>query len=76
MAVNESRATLSDYPRFVQVEHIMSRNPPNWESIKVETDGVFTYLIARRNDVELKFAMVREDCLYLAELLLKPGKSA
>jgi len=56
----------------------MTRFPPNVEQIIVRYDGETAWLIARRNDVELRFPLNRRDCEHLAHLLLadQPVKEA
>ena len=47
----------------------ITRFPPNVEQILVEHGGPRSWLIARRNDVELRFPLSHEDCEHLARLL-------
>jgi hypothetical protein len=47
----------------------MTRFPPNIEQIRVEAQGATVWMITRRNDVELRFPLSRDDALHLAKLL-------
>jgi hypothetical protein len=48
----------------------MTRFPPNVEQLSVKRDSTVTWLVARRNDVELRFPLNEDDRRYLARLLL------
>lgn len=54
---------------FLHAESGLTRFPPNVEQISVERQGPRKWLIARRNDVELRFPLNEEDCRHLAMLL-------
>jgi hypothetical protein len=58
-----------DIAPFHHAEKGMTRFPPNVEQITVDVQGQTVWLIARRNDVELRFPLSREDALHLATLL-------
>jgi hypothetical protein len=48
----------------------MTRFPPNIEQLSVKHDPTVTWLVARRNEIELKFPLNEEDRRHLARLLL------
>jgi hypothetical protein len=54
---------------FGHAESGLTRFPPNVEQLTVEVQGNTTYLMARRNDVELRFPLSRDNALFLATLL-------
>jgi hypothetical protein len=54
---------------FSHVEKGLTRFPPNVEQIRIERESTCIWLIARRNDVELRFSLAPIDCEHLAELL-------
>jgi hypothetical protein len=54
---------------FSHAEQGMTRFPPNVEQITVERQSLRTWLITRRNDVELRFPLTEKDCDHLAKLL-------
>jgi len=56
--------------KFSHAEHGITRFPPNVEQIRVEHDESCTWLIARRNDVELRFPLSFADRQYLCDLLI------
>lgn len=62
-------------PKFSHAEIGLTRFPPNVEQIRVERDSLRVWLIARRNDVELRFPLNESDCRHLAALLLPTDKS-
>lgn len=62
-------------PKFSHAEIGLTRFPPNVEQIRVERDSLRVWLIARRNDVELRFPLNESDCRHLAVLLLPTDKS-
>jgi hypothetical protein len=47
----------------------LSRFPPNIEQISVEHAATCSWLVTRRNDIELRFPLTDEDCEHLARLL-------
>jgi hypothetical protein len=47
----------------------MTRFPPNVEQLSVDKQGNTVWLKARRNDVELRFPLSRDDAMHLAKLL-------
>ena len=55
---------------FSHAETGMTRFPPNVEQLRVERDSSVTWLIARRNDIELRFPLKEEDRRHLAQLIL------
>lgn len=60
----------NEIPRFHHAEIGMTRFPPNVEQITVERDlSGYIWLVARRNDVELRFPLRAEDARHLASLL-------
>jgi len=54
---------------FSHAESGMTRFPPNVEQITVEHESTRTWLVTRRNDLELRFPLNEADCRYLADLL-------
>jgi hypothetical protein len=60
---------------FSHAQQGMTRFPPNVEQITVEREPLRTWLIARRNDVTLRFPLTESDCKYLAKLLTGEAKS-
>lgn len=48
----------------------ITRFPPNVEQLRVERESTVTWLIARRNEVEMRFPLKEEDRRHLAKLLL------
>jgi hypothetical protein len=63
-----------DQPGFSHGEEGMTRFPPNVEQIRVEHESVCTWLVARRNDVTLRFPLTDDDCQHLAKLLVETSK--
>lgn len=59
---------MNDSP-FVRAERGMTRYPPNVEQLTVEGQGNTVWLVARRNDVTMRFPMTRDDAMHLAKLL-------
>jgi hypothetical protein len=53
----------------------MTRFPPNVEQLEVRRESAVTWLIVRRNDLELKFPMNDDDCRHLAGLLVMGNDS-
>lgn len=47
----------------------MTRFPPNVEQLLVESQGNTLWLVARRNEIELRFPLTRNDAMHLAKLL-------
>jgi hypothetical protein len=60
---------MSNFPHFEHADHGMTRFPPNVEQITVKRETGRTWLVARRNDVELRFPLTGGDCSHLAGLL-------
>lgn len=60
---------MADQASFSHGEKGITRFPPNVEQITVERESVFTWLVARRNDVTLRFPLTDDDCRHLASLL-------
>jgi hypothetical protein len=60
---------------FSHTENGMTRFPPNIEQLKVKRESSLTWLIVRRNDLELKFPMNDDDCRHLAALLIAGADS-
>jgi hypothetical protein len=54
---------------FCHAEQGMTRFPPNVEQITVKHESFRTWLIARRNDVTLRFPLTESDCEHLIKLL-------
>jgi len=54
---------------FSHTNIALTRFPPNIEQIRVERESTTTWLIARRNDIELKFPLSDEDRQHLIGLL-------
>lgn len=52
----------------------LTRFPPNVEVIRVEVSGPTAWLVARRNDVEIRFPLAGEDCRFLASQLQAAGE--
>jgi hypothetical protein len=64
--------------RFVLGGDRLTRFPPNVEQISVDRQNLRTWLVVRRNDVELRFPLTGRDCRHLAALLMgenPPGDS-
>jgi hypothetical protein len=57
-------------PDFSHASSGMTRFPPNVEQLTVKRDSAVTWLIARRNDTELRFPLNEDDRRHLARLLL------
>jgi hypothetical protein len=57
---------------FRHAETGLTRFPPNVEQLSVEHESTRTRLVARRNDVVLRFPLQEGDCRHLAALLLRP----
>lgn len=55
---------------FLHAEKGLTRFPPNVERIAVERGPTVTWLIAARNDLELRFPLSEIDRRHLARLLL------
>jgi hypothetical protein len=55
---------------FLHADKGMTRFPPNVEQLTVQRDTTTTWLIARRNDTELRFPLNEDDRRHLARLLL------
>jgi hypothetical protein len=55
---------------FLHASAGMTRFPPNVEQISVQREPTVTWLIARRNDTELRFPLNEADRRHLARLLL------
>jgi hypothetical protein len=55
--------------KFSHAESGLTRFPLNVEQISVEREATRTWLVARRNDVVLRFPLREEDCQHLADLL-------
>jgi hypothetical protein len=55
---------------FSHAENGITRFPPNIEQLRIERDSMVTWLVARRNEVELRFPLKEDDRRYLARLLL------
>lgn len=53
----------------------MTRFPPNVEQITVEHGPSCAWLVARRNDLTLRFPLSDSDCQHLAKLLLPSGNA-
>lgn len=58
-------------PSFSHGERGLTRFPPNVEQITVIHETTTTWLIARHNDVELRFPLSVEDCRHLTSLLAR-----
>lgn len=56
---------------FSHADRGLTRFPPNVEQISVEREATCTWLIARRNDVVLRFPLRDDDCRHLAALLIR-----
>jgi hypothetical protein len=56
---------------FSHAEKGLTRFPPNIEQISVERETTRTWLVARRNDIVLRFPLREEDCRHLAALLIQ-----
>ena len=63
-----SKAAMAE---FEHSENGVTRFPPNVERISVRHESTVSWLVARRNDVELEFPLRREDCEWLASRLLQ-----
>jgi hypothetical protein len=72
--VHVERLTMSEPSfDFRHAESGMTRFPPNVEQISVEHESLRTWLVVRRNETALRFPLTKEDCAYLAALLLADG---
>jgi hypothetical protein len=60
----------ADPEEFCLAEKGMTRFPPNVEQISIEHAATVTWLIARRNEVVLRFPLREVDRKHLAQLLL------
>ncbi|MGA4550565.1 hypothetical protein [Methylorubrum aminovorans] len=67
-------ATPNEPVAFSHGQTSLTRFPPNVERISVEVDGAHAWLVTRRNDVELRFPLVGQDCRFLADQLVSAGK--
>jgi len=56
--------------KFSHADGGMTRFPPNVEQLSVVRESTVTWLVARRNNTELKFPLHEEDRRHLAALLL------
>jgi hypothetical protein len=54
----------------------LTRFPPNVEQITVMRESTATWLVIRRNEVELRFPLTSADCNHLANLLISDGSSS
>jgi hypothetical protein len=59
----------SDGIAFLHGDIGLTRFPPNVEQLRVERASGRTWLIVRRNDLELRFPLSPADCRHLARLL-------
>jgi hypothetical protein len=66
-SVISDKTVMSD---FSHAENGMTRFPPNIEQLSVQRDSTVTWLIARRNEIELRFPLKEEDRRHLARLIL------
>jgi hypothetical protein len=66
--------SLRNNPSFAHSESGITRFPPNVEQITIGRESTRVWLITRRNDVELKFPLTRDDCHHLSALLSSAGK--
>jgi hypothetical protein len=64
-----------EIPRFEHGQIGLTRFPPNVEQLSVVRDVSVMWLVARRNDVELRFPLTEEDCVHLANLLIGQGRA-
>jgi hypothetical protein len=55
---------------FSHAETGMTRFPPNIEQLSVKRESTVMWLVARRNDIELRFPLKENDRRHLAQLLL------
>lgn len=62
---------MSDPFRFYHSFGAMTRFPPNVESIAIDDGPAVFWLVVRRNDRELRFALSDSDRRHLASLLLR-----
>ncbi|MCI0552300.1 MAG: hypothetical protein L0287_15220 [Anaerolineae bacterium] len=60
---------------FIYSQKGLTRFPPNVEQILIERESTVTWLIARRNDVVLRFPLNRDDCRQLVDLLTCPDET-
>jgi hypothetical protein len=54
---------------FTHAAKGLSRFPPNVEQISIEREATRTWLVARRNEIVLRFPLSDEDCEHLARVL-------
>ena len=64
---------LDSLPMFEHGDIGLTRFPPNVEQITVRCKSGTMWLVARRNDVELRFPLNVNDCRHLATLLMPDG---
>jgi hypothetical protein len=63
----------SALPKFDHGEIGLTRFPPNVEQVTIKRESGVTWLVARRNEVEIKFPLNTDDCRHLAGLLTTKG---
>jgi hypothetical protein len=70
---------IEPYPHAVKAKHLedgIVKFPVNVHSLRIErsaVDGGYVQLIAKQNDICLRFVLDEEDCRYLATLLASPS---
>lgn len=65
----DAPAPRPEIARFCHAQRGMTRFPPNVESLTVERAGGWVWLVARRNDAEMRFPLAPEDVEHLVTLL-------
>jgi hypothetical protein len=61
---------------FSLAEKGLTRFPPNIEQISVEYESVSLWLVARRNEVVLRFPLSEAACRHLVSLLLRNPRAS
>jgi hypothetical protein len=67
---------LHNFPSFDHGQVGLTRFPPNVEQITVKRENGLVWLIARRNETELKFPLNSGDCEHLISLLSSSKENA
>jgi hypothetical protein len=68
--------TLRTHYCFEHAEIGLTRFPPNVEQITVRRESGVIWLIARRNETELKFPLMADDCQHLSPTFLRSPLSS
>jgi hypothetical protein len=71
-----AESSLGSCPEFFHAESGLTRFPPNVERISIIRESSRTWLVTRRNDIELRFPLRAQDAAHLAALLTSPAIEA